>query len=345
MSVTETKFNKTHGFSTLLIGVLSAVYLVWTGAALTEITTVALINAFTVFVGAVLMRNVFRYFQPKATLAITPMTIILILSTSLTFVMDKFFTSLPFTLDFHLLPHNYWFRWALLFFILWVLFYEWWFLKNEERALQSLKRTLEIQEDLKNAEIRNIQQNVQPHFLFNSLNSISSLTLTNPEEAQSMVVKLSEFLRHSVLKNKDMYADVKSELDQINRYLDIEQIRFSHRLKFTLTHSPENDKIKMPSMVLQPLVENAIKHGLYGRVDQVDIFLNAERRGDYMIFTMTNPFDNKKKKSKGAGFGLSGLRKKLYLIYAENNLLTTNENEDKFVTELKIPIYDQDDNS
>ncbi|MFA7272692.1 MAG: histidine kinase [Crocinitomicaceae bacterium] len=296
-----------------------------------------------IFLAARVLNNVFRYFQPKQTFSFVPFSILILLTGVIGFLVALLVKNLPFAWKPLMYLPSFSIHLLLLFFALCILFYEWWFLKNDVRNQQNTQRLLLLQEDLKNAEIKNIQQNIQPHFLFNSLNSISALTLTEPEEAQKMVVKLSEFLRHSVVKNQKMFVSLREELNQIERYLAIEQIRFSHRLKFVLKHNEENDSLEIPAMILQPLLENAIKFGLYGQTGETLIELNCYRSSHYLHLELSNPVDEDLIDKKGTGFGLSGLRKKLYLLYAQNHLLTTHREGTIFLTTLKIPIEDEND--
>lgn len=287
-----------------------------------------------------ILYSVFQFYQPKKTLSLNAIIILLLLSliiAHLTQYIDLHLISSDISgvrylgIELHI---------TILFFILSILYYEWWFLKNELINQQSTQRLLLLQEDLKNAEIRVIQQNVQPHFLFNSLNSINSLILIDGIQAQEMVVRLSEFLRHSVIKNQKMFVSLKEEIDQVRRYFSIEQIRFSSRLQCEIAHDEENNDIQIPSMILQPLVENAIKHGLYGQIDQAKIRLDFIRQEPYLLVRMENPFDEEMKvpNKKGTGFGLESIRKKLFLLFAENDLLTTHSEGSKFITTVKIPL-------
>lgn len=291
-----------------------------------------------IFLGLRMMTTVFRYFQPKQTFSFVPIVTLLLLTALVAFLFFLIIRNVELNWRPELHLPNFYVHFVFLFFIFWVGFYEWWFSKNEVRNANDTNRLLHLQEDLKNAEIKNIQQNIQPHFLFNSLNSISALTLTEPEEAQKMVVKLSDFLRHSVLKNQQMFVPLKVELEQIKRYLDIEQIRFSHRLVFNLIHLKENDVLEIPAMLLQPLIENAIKFGLYGQTGLAEINMECKVEGTYLVVVLENPVDNEHIVKTGTGFGLSSIRKKLYLLFAENNLLATEHVGQKFRTELKIPL-------
>lgn len=299
---------------------------------------IGLIAVLEIFVGGRMLYSVFQYYQPKRTLSFNALLILVLLS----LIVGHFTQFLAFqfldlegerfeylNLELHI---------TFLFFVLWVLYYEWWFLKNELIQNHSTQRLLTLKEDLKNAEIRVIQQNVQPHFLFNSLNSINSLILIDQIQAQEMVVRLSEFLRHSVIKNQKMFVSLKEEIEQINRYFSIEEIRFASRLKCDLIYDEKIDEVQIPSMILQPLVENAIKHGLYGQTNQTNIVLKFETKENYLWVTMSNPFEPQAFKKKGAGFGLDGIKKKLYLLFAENDLLQTRIEDNLFFTLLKIPL-------
>ncbi len=291
--------------------------------------------------GGRLLQSVFRFFQPKVTFSFIPVSILVLLTGLISgsfYLLIKF---LPSEWKPLIYAPNFWVHLSFLFLVYWLMYYEWWFIKNKARMAKETQRLLEIQNHLKDAEIKNLQQNFQPHFLFNSLNSISSLTLIDPAQAQQMIVQLSDFLRHSVLKNQRKYVSLKEELEQIRRYLSIEQIRFSHRLNFNLTHETMNDEVQIPFMILQPLVENAVKHGLLADTSEVNIEMKSERRDHYLWIYLSNPIDQEEKTKKGTGFGLSSIRKKLYLLYAENSLLSVRADNGRFETILKIPINNE----
>lgn len=294
-----------------------------------------------IVIGGGLVWNIFQFYQPKKTFSFNPIFILLTIS----FLVGYGFYTLsnfnPWIDREHLYSIGFPFHLVALFFLFWILYYEWWFLKQEIRSEYNTKRLLGLQEDLKNAEIKNIQQNVQPHFLFNSLNSINSLMLIDVEEAQHMIVKLSEFLRHSVMKNQKMYITLEDEFAQIDRYFSIEKIRFASRLNYEITCPEELKKIEIPSMLLQPLLENAIKYGIYGTVLQSTISLSVAKVQNYLVIRMENPYDPDQSSSKGTGFGLKSVRQKLYWLYAEANLLETQTKGEKFVTKLKIPLRDE----
>ncbi len=339
--ITDSKNLRIQVIMALCFGGLYPLLLVFSGYNYQKSLYSGSVLLVQILAGARLMSSTFRYFQPKTTFSFVPIVILVLLTCILSALFYTLILRLPSSWQPQLYEPNFWTQFTFLFFIYWILFYEWWFSKNEDRNTNNTRRLLELQEDLKNAEIKNIQQNVHPHFLFNSLNSISSLTLTAPDEAQKMVVKLSDFLRHSVVKNQNMFISLKEELEQIERYLSIEQIRFSNRLRFQLEHDKANDDLQIPSMLLQPLIENAIKYGLYGQIEKVDILMTCERQENYLLVLISNPIDDQQGEKKGTGFGLSSIRKKLYLLFAEGNLLTAQQNGNRFETHLKIPLRDE----
>jgi hypothetical protein len=338
IGISESKNLRVQVTLALSFGGLYAFTLFCFGATYQQYLYDGLALAIEILLGGRLMTTIFRYFQPKKTFSFVPLTILVLQTVIVYSAVFLIYRMLPVNWQPRLFSLDFPIHFGLLFFVYWVFFYEWWFSKNEARNANDTKRLLLLQEDLKNSEIKNIQQNIQPHFLFNSLNSISSLTISSPEEAQKMVVKLSEFLRHSVMKNQKMFVSLKEELEQINRYLAIEQIRFSHRLTFELIHDIENDDVEIPAMLLQPLIENAIKYGLYGQTGLSRIEMSCIVEGSYLVVRISNPVDEEHAVKKGTGFGLNSIRKKMYLLYAENNLLTTDLTDQLFRTELKIPL-------
>ena len=191
---------------------------------------------------------------------------------------------------------------------------------------------------MKEAELIKLRQQLQPHFLFNSLNSISALTTAQPLEARKMVVQLSEFLR-GTLKQEDHLITLNEELDHLKLYLDIEKIRFGHRLTVDFDASEESMNQLLPSLLLLPLVENSIKFGLYDTVGEIKITIACNMTPNYLLIQIQNPFDKKNTSPlPGTGYGLSSIHRRLYLLYARQDLLLTHTDESIFTTSLKIPI-------
>lgn len=190
------------------------------------------------------------------------------------------------------------------------------------------------------AELFSLRQQLQPHFLFNSLNSIVALITSQPEKAKEMVFQLSDYLRSTLRKDDQQLIPLSEEIEHLELYLEIEKVRFGHRMEVEL-HIPENlmDK-KLPTMIIQPLLENAIKHGLYDTIDKVKISIEASLDSSMLTIKIINPIDHDNKVNnliKNSGFGLRSVERRLFLIYGRNDLLKTSTNKETFLAHLKVP--------
>ncbi|MGZ4038102.1 MAG: sensor histidine kinase, partial [Bacteroidia bacterium] len=131
---------------------------------------------------------------------------------------------------------------------------------------------------------------------------------------------------------------LKEELTHLQLYLEIEKVRFGHRLNIDINAAPESLGCTLPSLILQPIVENAIKFGLYDTVGEITIRIAALKSPEGLKIEVQNPFDPQTGLSaKGTGFGLSSVQRRLYLVYARQDLLLTEKNDSTFTTILKIP--------
>lgn len=216
-----------------------------------------------------------------------------------------------------------------------VIWYNW-----QEQSEQEVRKQ-DAEKLTKEAELFKLRQQLQPHFLFNSLNSINALIGSRPQEARKMVQQLSDFLRGTIRKEEHQWVTLKEELQYLQLYLDIEKVRFGHRL-FTKIESDESlDELKLPALLLQPIMENAIKFGLYDTVDEIEICLKAQKEENNLIITVTNPFDPETSAPKGTGFGLRSVYRRLDLLFARNDLVSTEAKENIFITTIKIPQHEQ----
>lgn len=211
----------------------------------------------------------------------------------------------------------------------------WYYFKAEQETnLQQEK----IQQTLKESELNKLRQQLQPHFLFNSLNSISALVVSEPKLARNMIQNLSDFLRGTIKKEDNQLTTLGEELSLLNLYLSIEKIRFGHRLKTDLIIPNELAQTKLPPLLLQPLLENSIKFGLYDRIDEVLITLNATVVQNELVLEIKNPYDSKTATQRqGEGFGLSAVARRLVLIYGRTDLLNIESNADTFTCTIRIP--------
>ena len=200
------------------------------------------------------------------------------------------------------------------------------------------ERRNETEQLVKEAELVRLRQQLQPHFLFNSLNSISALAGARPEEARKMIQQLSDLLRGTLKKDEQQTVPLKEELQHLGLYLEIEKVRFGHRLHVEMNVSEESMDQMIPPLLLQPIVENAIKFGLYGTIEDIVVSIEGRIEPSYLLIEIKNPYDAQTQSAaKGTGFGLSSIQRRLFLLYGRNDLLVTEKKETVFITRLKIP--------
>lgn len=199
-------------------------------------------------------------------------------------------------------------------------------------------RKKDTEDMVREAELSKLRLQLQPHFLFNSLNSISALAGSRPEEARKMIQQLSDFLRGTLKKDDQQLVSLKEELGHLNLYLEIEKVRFGHRLSTNIERNEQADKLLLPPLLLQPIVENAIKFGLYDTIGDITIRIEAGLENKMLVIMIHNPFDPATTNPKaGTGFGLNSIERRLYLLYARHDLLSISQQENIFTTTVKIP--------
>lgn len=213
-----------------------------------------------------------------------------------------------------------------------------WLLNAIKEQSERESRQTEAEQWAKEAELVKLQQQLQPHFLFNSLNSISALVGSKPNEARKMIQQLSDFLRGTLKKDEQQLVSLNDEIDHLQLYLDIEKLRFGERLSIELHSDSVAGVCKLPALILQPIVENAIKFGLYGTLGEITIYISAKNTASVLEIEVRNPFDKPTQQSAaGTGFGLSSVQRRLFLLYARQDLLSVHPGEKEFVTRIKIP--------
>jgi len=224
------------------------------------------------------------------------------------------------------------------FYLFFILFY--YMILYYEDLQDKLKIEGELQTLVKEAELNALKSQINPHFLFNSLNSISSLTITSPEIAQEMVIQLSDFLRYSLSHDKEEKTSLKQEFENIERYLSIEKVRFGKRLKFVWNVPDFCFGFQIPNMILQPLIENSIKHGVYHSTEEVLVELSCKKENGLVVIEISNDYDPDAVKKAGQGIGLANIRKRLQLIYHRQDLLEIVADKMVFRALLKLPLND-----
>jgi two-component system, LytTR family, sensor kinase len=188
------------------------------------------------------------------------------------------------------------------------------------------------------AELYKLRQQMQPHFLFNSLNSINALISIDTGQARKMILQLSEYMRATLKKEDKEMVSLADEISYLKLYLEIEQVRFGQRLKTEISIPQQLLSCKVPVLLLQPVLENAIKYGLYNTVNQVNILLWAEDKDTNITICISNPYDTDGiAKNKGTGFGLGAVEKRIQLQYGVYNAVSTIAENNIFTTKITIP--------
>lgn len=202
---------------------------------------------------------------------------------------------------------------------------------------EKIKKEAEYKTLLREAELQALKSQINPHFLFNSLNSISSLTVSNPEMAQEMVINLSAFMRYSLTHGEKEMVTFSRELDNIKLYLGIEKVRFGRKLNTEFQIDNQCDRAEIPNMILQPLFENAIKYGVYETTDSVTIKTICRCDGMNLRINIINDYDASTIRRKGEGIGLRNIRKRMGIIYNQPDLIKVTDHKTSFEVQLIIP--------
>jgi hypothetical protein len=202
------------------------------------------------------------------------------------------------------------------------------------------RRVLETEVTTREAELRALRAQLNPHFLFNSLNSINALVGTDPEAARRMCEGLGDFLRRTLALGSRDAVTLGEEMALVERYLGIEQVRFGERLRVERTVAPEAATCQVPPLLLQPLVENAIKHGIQDVVEGGVIRIEARREGGLLRVVVENPVDADAPARRGEGVGLENVRRRLAAFGSREAHLATSRNADRFRVTLTLPAME-----
>jgi two-component system, LytTR family, sensor kinase len=320
-------------WATVISYVLTLIDFTWVEALIHSL----LLHGFLV-IGFWFLSNIFSFYSPRNrhfwVLLMFPLGVSLVLSGSINFI----YNSIP--------NHFISVQWdEVVFFIhvlYFMLFLTFWsillvFSKNVVDARYLKEREDANLKIAKEAELHYLKQQFQPHFLFNSLNSINSLIGSKPELARKMVIKLAEFLRSTLRQDGRKWVSISEEIEQLNLFLSIEKVRFGNRLIFIMNIQESAKSCEIPQLLIQPLLENAIKHGLNGTENQVEITLDLEIVGNNLSISIKNPFDLKKGQADGNRFGLETLERRLFLMFGRSDLLKIDAKNQLFKVQLTIP--------
>lgn len=222
-----------------------------------------------------------------------------------------------------------------LFYVLIAIIY--YFLIYYHHFKEKLLRESELKALVKESQLNSLKSQINPHFLFNSLNSISSLTMVSPERAQDMVINLSDFLRYSLSQKNEALTVFEKELKNIDRYLKIEKIRFGKRLVVEREISEPCLRCALPGLILQPLIENAVKYGVYESTEQSNIYIQANCDEDFLEVIIRNDCDPDFISKKGEGIGLRNVTSRMKIQYGRDDLVKIEKSTSAFKIRLLFP--------
>jgi two-component system, LytTR family, sensor histidine kinase AlgZ len=206
---------------------------------------------------------------------------------------------------------------------------------EESRAAE--KQALELRVLAREAELRALRAQIDPHFLFNCLNSISALTIPDPKAARRMALLLADFMRTSLAFGNRDRVTFSEELKLVEGFLDIEKVRFGPRIRVDYNIQTECGDCLLPPLLLQPLVENAVTHGIAPLVEGGTISLQASERSGILEILIDNPHDSDIQSGHGTGLGIRNVRERLANIFAGKARLDIVEDDRLFRVSLRMP--------
>ncbi|WP_460683734.1 sensor histidine kinase [Niabella aquatica] len=304
------------------------------------VITDSLVSITMLLLVSLLVLNITKYYLPTsyqyagiiASSLVLSLLWLLITNSFLKIIFDSYIAYLGFLHNSLVIRFTFAFLLLTIVTIASILWHNW-----HERQKES-QRKADVEALSREAELFKLRQQLQPHFLFNSLNSINALIGLDPQQARKMVQQLSDFLRGTLKKEESQMVTLEEEITYLNLYLEIEKVRFGNRLRTRIDISEGCKTALLPTLLLQPIVENAIKFGLYDTTGQTLITITCHSEQQELIIMVSNPYDPETSvPKKGTGFGLSSIKRRLYLLFARNDLLYTNAKDNIFETIVKIP--------
>jgi two-component system sensor histidine kinase AlgZ len=211
-----------------------------------------------------------------------------------------------------------------------------------EQSNKTERQTFELKLLAQDAELRALRAQIDPHFLFNSLNSISALTTSDPAKARTMVILLAEFFRNSLDLGTKNRISLTEELSLIDKFLTIEQVRFGSRLQVQQDIEQKTLECRIPPLLLQPLIENAVRHGISQLLEGGTITLRTQLHNDRLNITVKNPFDPDYEPKKGTGLGVKNVRSRIQTLYGNEGRIDIEKKDNIFTVEFSFPVKDSD---
>lgn len=189
-----------------------------------------------------------------------------------------------------------------------------------------------LQNELQTIRMQTLRSQLQPHFLFNTLNLISSTVYQDADKADSIITRLGDLLRYSLATEQKPFVTFKEELQAMQSYLEISQLRFGERMELEISVEPSTELLMIPAMLLQPLLENAVKYGIEPSNETGKITLESNLIEDLLQIKITNPWHQRRQQQESFGIGLQNTKDRLKLLYQEQATVTLDNNNTDQVT-------------
>lgn len=206
-----------------------------------------------------------------------------------------------------------------------------------ERTRTAERRALELQVHAREAELKSLKAQLDPHFLFNSLNSVSALIGSDPPAARRMCYLMAGFFRKSLGLGQKERVPLSEELYLAETYLAIEEVRFGERLRTDLKVSEETLTLAVPPLILQPLIENAVHHGIAHLLEGGAVTIATARRDGLLELAIENPCDPERPASRGAGVGLANVRNRVEAVYGHKARIDVEATPERYRVRLLLP--------
>jgi hypothetical protein len=206
-----------------------------------------------------------------------------------------------------------------------------------EQSAAAERRVLESHIAHRNAELRALRAQVDPHFLFNSLNSVVGLMAVDVAQARAMCLRLAEFLRDSLTLGAEVRIPLAREVALAEQYLNVERVRFGARLRVETAMEEAAGLVRVPPLILQPLVENAVRHGVATLLEGGDIAVRASRVGPIAVVEVSNPYDPDRH-APGTGFGMDIVRRRLAATFGDRAALTAVASDGTYRVTVTMPV-------
>ena len=211
-------------------------------------------------------------------------------------------------------------------------------IKIAKEGLQNQQRIREKEKQLLEAELNFLKSQIQPHFFFNTLNNLYSLTLKKSDEAPEVVLKLSDLMSYMLYETNTPKVSLNKEISYLQNYIDLERLRFGKNLHLQFSIEGETDGVYLPPLVLILFIENSFKHGARNVANALEIDIDLKVEDSFLFFTVTNPFAENASVKNKTGIGLKNAKRRLELLYGNNYNLNVLKTGNLFTVSLKIPV-------